>query len=148
MHAVDGSKVLFGDWAATNSATSCNLARGTYDTSLFLYVNTFDLLGNYYYSYHSSQIPTAANGGVGYNYLRLANDEMDAALDSLASAIAPEDQVEAAHSVQEVYLDQVPEVTLFYPVTARGVSARLHNFMKNPSTASDIWNIQDWWITP
>ncbi len=103
---------------------------------------------NYQYCYHFSQIPTDANSGVGYNYLRLANDEMDAALNSLASAIAPEDQLEAAYSVQQVYLDQVPEVTLFYPVTAGGVSARLHNFMKNPSTASDMWNIQDWWITP
>ena len=148
VHAVDGNRVLFGDWAATNAATRCNLARGTYDTSLFVYVNTFDVLGNFFYAYHSSQVPTDANGGAGYNYVRLANDEMDAALDSLASAIAPEDQLEAVFAVQRVYLDQVPEVTLFYPVAARPVSARLHNFMKNPSTASDIWNIQDWWITP
>jgi ABC-type transport system substrate-binding protein len=73
---------------------------------------------------------------------------MDAALDTLASAIRPEEQLDAVYTVQEIYIDQVPEVVLYYRAEARGVSAKLNNFEKNPGTASDMWNIEDWWMTP
>ena len=51
---------------------------------MFLYVMSFDIYGNYYYPYHSGQIPTDVNPD-GYNYLRLANDQMDAAIEALGS---------------------------------------------------------------
>jgi hypothetical protein len=28
------------------------------------------------------------------------------------------------------------------------VSVKLQNFFKNPSTATDMWNIEDWWMQP
>jgi ABC-type transport system substrate-binding protein len=71
---------------------------------------------------------------------------MDSALDTLKAAIRPEDQLEAVYTVQEVYIDQVPEVVLYYRAEARGVAADLHNFQKNPGTSSDMWNIEDWWV--
>ena len=76
---------------------------------------TFDLYGNYYYSYHSEQIPTDANKGNGYNYLRLKNPEMDAAIDVLAKSIKPADQIQAAYKIQQVYIDQIPEVVALLP---------------------------------
>ena len=31
---------------------------------------------------------------------------------------------------------------------ARGVNVKLQNFLKNPSTSSDEWNVEDWWLQP
>lgn len=146
LNFVDSTTVLFANWPDVKADTKCNLAHGNYDTSEFAYVLTFDLFGDYYYSYHSGQIPTDANKGSGYNYLRFNNADMDAALNTLKSAIDPKDQLEAAYKVQQVYIDNIPEVVLYYRNEARGVSVKLQNFLKNPSTSSDMWNIEDWWM--
>ena len=71
---------------------------------------------------------------------------MDAAINVLTNAIKPADQVQAAYKIQQVYLDQIPEVVIYYRNGVRGVSTPLQNFFQNPSTASDMWNIQDWWM--
>jgi peptide/nickel transport system substrate-binding protein len=146
LNFVDSTTILFAEWPDVKADTKCNLAHGNYDTSEFAYVLTFDLFGDYYYSYHSGQIPTDANKGVGFNYLRLKNADMDAAIDVLTAALAPKDQVEAAYKIQQVYIDITPEVVLYYRNEVRGVSAKLQNFLKNPSTSSDIWNVEDWWL--
>ena len=49
-------------------------------------------------------------------------------------------------TVQEIYIENAAEIPLYYRNSTRGVSTRLQNFDKNPSTASDIWNIEDWFI--
>jgi len=148
LNFVDSTAVLFANWPDVAADTKCNLAHGNYDTSEFAYVLSFDLFGDYYYSYHTEQIPTEANDGNGYNYLRFSNPEMDAALDTLKSAVKTEDQINAVYTVQQIYIDQVPEVVLYYRAEVRGVAAGLNNFEKNPGTSSDMWNIEDWWLTP
>jgi peptide/nickel transport system substrate-binding protein len=146
LNFVDSTTILFAGWSDVKADTKCNLAHGTYDTSEFAYQLTFDLFGDYYYSYASEQIPTDANKGNGYNYLRLINSDMDAAMATLKAAIDPKAQVEAAYTAQQVYIDQVPEVALYYRNEARGVGVKVQNFFKNPSTATDMWNIEDWWL--
>ena len=136
------------DGADVAADTKCNLAHGNYDLSEFAYLLSFDLYGDYYYGYHSEQIPTEANKGNGYNYLRLNDPEMDSAIDVLTKAISPADQVQAAYKIQDVYVKLVPEVALYYRNEARGVSVKLQNFLKNPSTATDVWNVEDWWLQP
>ncbi|HSS36318.1 MAG TPA: ABC transporter substrate-binding protein [Patescibacteria group bacterium] len=145
---VDGTGVLFAGWSDVKADTDCNLAHGTYDLAEFAYVLSFDLYGDYYYSYHSEQIPTEANKGNGYNTLRFKSPEMDEAIDVLEQAVAPGQQVDATYTIQRVYVDQVPEIVLYYRNEARGIGAKLQNFRKNPSTASDIWNVEDWWLVP
>jgi peptide/nickel transport system substrate-binding protein len=147
LNFVDSTAVLFANWPDVAADTKCNLAHGNYDTSEFAYVLSFDLFGDYYYSYHTEQIPTDANSGNGYNYLRFSNADMDAALDTLKSAIKPDEQLNAVWEVQQIYIDEVPEVVLYYRAEARGVAADLNNFLKNPGTSSDMWNIEDWWLT-
>lgn len=144
---VTAAEALFALWSEVRADSKCNLARGNYDTAQFAYILTIDVHGNYYYSYHSSQIPSDANGGNGFNLLRLDSTEMDAALEALASAVAPRDQLPAAWAVQRIYIDQVPEVPLLYFNSAVPVSARVQNFSKNPA-ATDLWNIEDWWVQP
>jgi peptide/nickel transport system substrate-binding protein len=147
LNFVDSTAVYFANWPDVAPDTKCNLAHGQYDTAEFAYVLSFDLFGNYYYSYHSEQIPTDENNGDGYNYLRYSNADMDAALNTLKEAILTEDQLKAAYTIQEIYVEQAPEVALYYRNEARGVAANLKNFLKNPSTSSDMWNIEDWFVT-
>jgi peptide/nickel transport system substrate-binding protein len=146
VNIVDSTTVLFATWPDVAADTKCNTSHGNYDTAEFAYVLTFDLFGNYFFSYHSEQIPTEENEGNGFNTLRFDNEEMDAALETLQDAIRPEDTLEAAYTVQEVFVSDLAEVVLYYRASSRGVSTRLQNFFKNPSTSSDMWNIEDWWV--
>ena len=141
----DATSVFFAGWNDTTPETKCSIYRGTYDLALFAWVLTFDLFGNYYYSYHTDQFPDQDphDGG---NTSRFSNPEMDEALNTLRTAVATEDQIEAVNTVQQIYVDQVAEIPLYYRESTRGKSVRLQNFFKNPSTASDMWNIEDWWV--
>ena len=105
---MDTTAVLFAGSSDVAADTKCNLAHGNYDLSEFAYLLSFDLYGDYYYGYHSEQIPTEANKGNGYNYLRLNDPEMDSAIDVLTKAISPADQVQAAYKIQDVYVKLVP----------------------------------------
>lgn len=141
----DAASVYFAGWNDTTPETKCSIYRGTYDLALFAWVLTFDLFGDYYYSYHSDQWPDEEphDGG---NTSRFSNPQMDEALNTLRDSIETEDQVQAALTVQKIYVDEVAEIPLYYREEARGHSTRLHNFFKNPGTASDMWNIEDWWV--
>jgi peptide/nickel transport system substrate-binding protein len=146
LNFVDSTAVLFAGWGDVSADTKCNLAHGNYDTSEFAYVLSFDLFGDYYYSYATEQIPTDKNKGNGYNYLRLSNPDMDAAIKVLQNAIDPKEQVDAALKIQDVYIAQTPEIPLYFRNDVRGYSTKLHNFFYNPGTNSDMWNIEDWWV--
>ncbi len=145
VNLVDATSVLFAGWNDVTAETKCSIYRGTYDLALFAWVLTFDLFGDYYYSYHTDQWPDNPPNDGG-NTSRFSNPEMDAALDVLKSEIKTEAQVKAALTVQKIYVDQVAEIPLYYRNEARGVSTRLQNFFKNPGTASDVWNVEDWWV--
>jgi len=145
---VDSTKVFFATWGDVTADTKCSLFRGNYDTAEYAYVLTFDLFGNYYYSYASEQIPTDENKGNGYNSLYLKDTDVDAAIDTLKNAMNPQDQLDAAYKIQQIVdVDKVFEVALYYRQQVRGVSSRLQNFFQNPGTASDQWNAQDWYVT-
>jgi peptide/nickel transport system substrate-binding protein len=141
----DATSVFFAGWNDTTADTNCSIYRGTYDLALFAWVLTFDLFGNYYYSYHTDQWPDNEphDGG---NTSRFSHPEMDAALDTLRTAVSTEEQIEAVTTIQQIFVDQAAEIPLYYREQVRGKSVRLQNFFKNPSTASDMWNIEDWWV--
>ena len=141
----DSEFVFLADWNDTTPDTHCSIYRGTYDLALFAWILTFDLFGNYYYTYHSDLWPDNPphNGG---NTSRFSNPRMDEALATLRDSINTEAQIEAVHTVQQVYVDEVAEIPLYYRESTRGKSVRLQNFFKNPAAASDMWNIEDWWV--
>jgi ABC-type transport system substrate-binding protein len=145
---VDSTKVFFATWGDVTADTKCSLFRGNYDTAEYAYVLSFDLFGDYYYSYASEQIPTDANKGNGYNSLFLKDTDVDASIDTLKNSMNPQDQLDAAYKIQKIVdVDKVYEVALYYRQQVRGVSSRLSNFFQNPGTASDQWNAQDWFVT-
>ncbi|MEO8229797.1 MAG: ABC transporter substrate-binding protein [Chloroflexota bacterium] len=148
LNFVDSTTVLFANWPDVSADTKCNTYHGTYDTAEFGYSLTFDLFGNYYYGYHSEQIPTEANKGNGFNTVRFNDPEMDAALDVLKAALKPADQLQAVYKVQEQYIKQDVEIALYYRNEVRGYATKIKNLLWNPSSATELWNIEDWFIAP
>jgi len=146
LNYVDSTSVLFANWPDISADTKCNTYHGTYDTAEFGYSLTLDLFGNYYYSYHSEQIPTDANKGNGFNTVRFDDPEMDSALNVLKAALKPADQVQAAHKVQEQYIKDNVEIALYYRSEVRGYATKIKNLLWNPSSSTELWNIEDWFI--
>lgn len=142
--------VLLAAAGEVGATAKCNLARGNFDTAEFAYVLGFNLHDNYYYSYHSDQIPTSANGWSGYNFLHLDDQGVDHAIDALSSAISPMDQLNSAYDVQRTYVRDAPEIALYYRDQTRGTPTGLRNFLMHPGAAfgagTDTWNIEDWWL--
>lgn len=139
-------ETVFAGWNEVPADAICNLSHGNYDTAEFAWVQTFDLLGNFY-GYHTSRIPADSNNGEGNNYVRLSDPRMDAVLDELFGLTDPFDQVAKAAEVQSLHTELQPEVVLYYRSSARVVNTLLENFEKNPGTSSDMWNIEDWYLT-
>jgi peptide/nickel transport system substrate-binding protein len=139
-------ELIFAGWNDVEPDQPCNLYRGTYDTTEFAWVQSFDLFGGFYFTYHSSQIPTEENQGAGSNTVRLNSPEIDAALDELFGATDPAEAYGLAATIQQIHVDQQVEVVLYYRSGVRGLNSSLGNFARNPGTASDMWNIEDWYL--
>jgi peptide/nickel transport system substrate-binding protein len=139
-------ETVFAGWNDVPADAQCNLSHGNYDTSEFAWVHTFDQFGNTYFSYHSSQIPTDENGGNGSNFVRLNDPEMDALLDQLKSTTDPALQVAISQDIARRHTEIQAETVLYYRSAVRGVTPKLGNWQQNPGTASDMWNIGDWFL--
>jgi peptide/nickel transport system substrate-binding protein len=138
---------IFDGWTDVDPDQTCNLARGTYDTSEFAWVQTFDIFGGFYFVYHSSQIPTEENQGAGANYVRLNSPAMDEALDALFGATDPAEAFALAAEIQVIHTEEQVEVVLYYRSGVRGLNSSIGNFARNPGTFSDMWNVEDWYLT-
>lgn len=137
---------IFDGWTDVEPDQTCNLARGTYDSSEFAWVQSFDIFGGFYYVYHSSQIPTEENEGAGSNYVRLNSPAMDDALDALFGATDPAEAYSLAAEIQQIHTAEQVEVVLYYRSGVRGLNSSIQNFARNPGTSSDMWNIADWFL--
>jgi peptide/nickel transport system substrate-binding protein len=138
---------IFDGWNDVDPDQTCNLTRGTYDTTEFAWVQTFDIFGGFYFTYHSSQIPNEENQGAGSNLVRLNSPAMDEALDALFGATDPAEAFSLAAEIQQIHTEEQVEVVLYYRSGVRGLNSSLGNFARNPGTFSDMWNIEDWFLT-
>jgi peptide/nickel transport system substrate-binding protein len=144
IQTADATSVFFASYADTTDETECSLYRGTYDIGLFAYIIGGDLYSNYYFTYHSSQIPPVAN-----NDTRIADPELDKALEALGNEIDPAKQKEAAATMQEALAKALPEIPLYYRAEATGVSNHFGGWEKfNPSSAGPTWDTEKWYFIP
>jgi peptide/nickel transport system substrate-binding protein len=119
------------------------LATGAYDLAMFGYANAADP-DDEYGVFHSSQIPDAANGGVG-NYGRIADPVIDQALTVGRESVAFVARIQAYHRFLERLASQVYLVPLYTAIDVLVVRAGVRNVVGNPNTADNNWNIADWW---
>jgi peptide/nickel transport system substrate-binding protein len=142
----DAGSVVFAGWADTTDDTVCSIYRGTYDIADYAYVLGGDIYSNYYYTYHSSQIPSDDNPN-GSNDTRLNNKEMDDSLTALGFEIDPTKQNALASTVQKTVATQNNEIPIYYRAETTGVSVHVGGWTKyNPSSAGPTWHVEDWFL--
>lgn len=97
--------------------------------------------------YHSKQIPSPANNGVGQNYTRVKNAEMDKAIDEAGSTL-DFDKRKAAYATALRILNEEAVIDWLYN------RADINGFTKNVQGVGtgNPWrnltdNIQDWWLS-
>ena len=138
--------VYFGGWDETTSETDCNIYRGSFDVSLYTSLLSGDPYGNYYFSYHSSQPGTDAFPG-GTNITRVQDPEIDAVLDEMGTLIDAASLVGQSKVFHDIIDEKATEVPLYYRPEPMGVSNRLGGLEKgNPSTATKLWDVENWFI--
>jgi ABC-type transport system substrate-binding protein len=49
--------------------------------------------------------------------------------------------------VQEILVDAVPVIPLFWYTAIDPVTARLHNFRPNATQSADTWNANQWYLS-
>jgi peptide/nickel transport system substrate-binding protein len=136
---------LFGEWAAVPADTPCNLIHGNYDVAEFGWVAPLDPTGSYNV-YTCQGIPEDNPAHNGQNNTRTCDPVLDAAWEAVLSEIDPAKVKEAMGVVQDYYASNVIEIPLFFWKDVYLVSPRLHNVTGNPTTASVLWNIEDFWF--
>jgi ABC-type transport system substrate-binding protein len=142
IQTADATSVYFASWADTTPETQCSIYRGTYDVALFAYIIGGDLYSNYYFAYHTSQIPPAGN-----NTTRISVPELDASLDALGNEIDQEAQFAAAAVMQENLAAALPEIPLYYRAETTGVGRHLGGYETyNPSSAGPTWDVERWYF--
>ncbi|WP_448190157.1 peptide ABC transporter substrate-binding protein [Azospirillum sp. sgz301742] len=65
-------------------------------------------------TFHSTMIPTAANGWAGQNYTGFKNPEMDKVLDDLETVCEPAANKRLWTRLQQIYADELPALPLFF----------------------------------
>ncbi|OGN86923.1 MAG: hypothetical protein A2X23_00905 [Chloroflexi bacterium GWC2_73_18] len=138
---------LFGEWEAVADDTPCNLIHGNYDVAQFAWVSPLDPTGSYN-AYHSSGIPEDNEAHSGQNNTRTEIPELDVAWDEVLNNIDLIKIREAMWVVQDIYASNVIEIPLFSWKNVYLVNPKLHNVVGNPTTATVVWNIEDFWLEP
>ena len=137
---------LFGAWSAegVQADTMCNLVRGNYDVGQYAWVSGLDPLGSYNV-YTCGGIPDAEPHN-GQNTTRTCIPELDAAWNVVKSSVDFAAVRDAMGVVQDIYSKSVIELPLFLWKNAYLVNPKLHNVVGNPTLASVLWNVEDWWL--
>ena len=121
------------------------LAAGTFEAGLWAWVLPPDPDAEFGI-FHSSQIPTAANQGMGSNYSRCQDPAIDGALAAGRAGYDQSRRAVAYRAFQAAYLNARCEVPLYRHLDVAAVSPRLHNYVPHPAPVGDTWNVADWWI--
>lgn len=122
------------------------LATGAYDLAIFGYANAPEP-DDEYTVFHSSQIPNAAQPGLG-NYGRVADPIIDQVLAQGRDTVPFAARVQIYHRFLERLASQVYLIPLYVAVNILVVQTDVRNVTGNPNTLTDNWNIADWWIVP
>ncbi|HEU0001101.1 MAG TPA: peptide ABC transporter substrate-binding protein [Ktedonobacteraceae bacterium] len=120
------------------------LATGAFDLALFGYQNSPEP-DDEYGVFHSSQIPTAAQPGLG-NYGHINDPIIDQALTLGRDSVPFAQRVQDYHRFLAQLASQVYLIPLYTEINIMTVSNRTQNVLPNPDVLKNNWNIADWWV--
>ena len=144
----DATTKVFASWADSTATTPCSIYRGNYDIADYAYIIGADIYGSYFYAYSSTQFPEDGDHS-GANTTRFSNPDMDAALADLKTQVDLTKQYADAIKLQSIYVQNTPEIALYYRAETTGVGVHVGNWPKyNVSSAGPTWDVEDLFYKP
>jgi peptide/nickel transport system substrate-binding protein len=124
---------------------------GTFEDGGVLKRGTFDIA---MYAWLSSPGPSRRQalysaGSVppnGQNHPRLVNEPLTRLLEQGGTETDPARREELYRRVQEILVDEMPVIPLFWYTAIDPVTDRLQNFRPNATQSADTWNAADWYL--
>lgn len=134
------SVFLSGSWTANDPRK-----RGTFDLNMYATSPGIDPHNHIFTRLHSSQIPSAANKGVGQNYTRLKSPEVDKAIDEAGATLDLEKRkaayARAIKTVNEAYV----LIWLYERANIDGHRKNVRGWKGNVWDEV-TWNVEEWWL--
>lgn len=132
------SAELFGSWDS-----GAFRKHGNFDVLMYTTDDGIDPHESIFGYFHSSSMPTAANGGSGFNYSRWVNAESDAGLEAAGST----PDIEARRAGYQIFCDQasveLPHIFLYERGEIHLTRANITGFAVNP-WSGQLWNAEEW----
>jgi peptide/nickel transport system substrate-binding protein len=121
------------------------LERGNYEAGLWTWSTGPDP-DDVYPLDHSSQIPTEQNQGLGSNFGRFSDPEIDRDLDRGRNTLNLAERIQAYAAFERAYASAGFELPLFERTLVVLASPQLHNLTPNVAPDTTLWNAADWWV--
>ncbi len=134
---------FFAGWASNGIRK-----HGQFDLLLYTTGPSTDPDSHIFNNYHSSRLPTAENEGVGSNYSRYVNRNVDAWIEEAALTADTKRRKELYCQVARQINNDLPRVLLYERQNISGYREALQNFAVSPGTADFTFNSQNWWLKP
>lgn len=133
--------VFFSTWALNGARN-----KGRFDILLYTPSVSIDPDGHLFNNYHSLRIPREDNNGLGSNYSRYINADVDQWIDEAASLASMEKRKDLYCKVAEQINKDLPRLFLYERLILTGYRETLRNFRVSPGYASFTIDSQDWWM--
>ena len=131
---------------ASNKLFGDILPKGEYDMGM---VSTSDDPGQpvAYSRWHSSQIPTEANGWVGTNRFRFKNAALDKAMTTTVTNVDNAKRTAAFYDAQRIINEEVPWILLTWETEVRVEHKTIGgiDYPADNGTTLYTWNLRYWW---
>ena len=132
---------LFGNWQENGK-----LKRGDFDIVMDTWGADLDPDAFLSTLFTSDQIPTEENGGEGWNFFRLQDSELDAAIAEGRSSLVQEERREAYRRAAERILEDLVYIPLYKRAVINAFLAPVEGEEGNP-WAEFTWNAEEWSVS-
>jgi len=114
-----------------------------FDVLMIAWVSSTD--PDSYSLWHSKQIPAKENGMEGQNYVAYVNPEMDKLMEDGLKTDDKEARKKIYHRMQEILAEDVPYIFVNFYAQVDGIREGLMNYKSNPTQATNLWNVYEWY---
>jgi peptide/nickel transport system substrate-binding protein len=132
------SSELFGSWSS-----GAFRKHGHFDILMYTTSEKIDPQAHMYGYFHKNSIPTKANNGKGFNYVRWINDRASEALDKAGSSPDLEVRKAAYQVACEEIAKDIPHLYLYDRSEIHLTRSNIKGFEVNP-WRPQTWNVAEW----
>jgi peptide/nickel transport system substrate-binding protein len=133
--------MLFSTWDADGARN-----KGRFDILMYTIGPFIDPDSHLFNNYHSARIPQRDNNGMGSNFSRYINADVDQWIDEAATTANMEKRKELYCKVAEQINKDLPRIFLYERLILSGYRETLQNFRVSPGSAGFTIASQNWWL--